>query len=72
MDISINIHAVSDTVISRNLPTNATPGGWISIGNGGYPGITIFADREDPATFWRYLAAVATDMATYTDIHAGK
>ena len=69
MDISINVHVVDDTIIERSLPTEATPGGWVTIGNGGYPGVTLFAPHDNPAAFWRYLANVAQDMATYTEIH---
>lgn len=69
MDISINVHAVDDTIIERNLPTGTSPGGWVTIGNGGYGGVTLFPPRDNPAGFWRYLAGVAQDMATYAEIH---
>lgn len=69
MDMSINVHTDENTIIKRNPPTDTTPGGWIVIGDDHYTSVTLFAPKDNPVGFWRYLAGVAQDMATYTEVH---
>jgi hypothetical protein len=67
MSIQVNVHAHKGTDIVRNLPSGAANGGWLTIHTRSGADVTIFPPHDDPAAFWRYLANVASDMATYAE-----